>query len=356
MTEFISPRTKLFQHLDRLQSIKEGKKPAPVNVEIDLSNRCDLACAGCHFAYTHTRGPWAGKADKPEGYIAGGDLMDVDLALDTLEQLAYAGVKSITWTGGGEPTLHPRFDEIVRYAHRLGLEQGIYTHSGHVRGDRAAWMKEHFKWLYISFDAHDVDSYKAYKGVNRFERVCENVRQLTTLPGNATVGMGFLLSSDNYRQMYNMRQLAYSLGADYCQFRPTVHFDQHKPNALVEDIGWIDEAIQLLGQYKDDPFVIADVARFERYAQWRGHGYPTCYWAALQTVITPNGKVWRCTNKREHPDGLLGDLSVESFAEIWQRSGGSCAVTGTCRIACRGDISNLTLNQLYQETPHKNFI
>lgn len=34
-----------------------GKTKAPVNVEIDLSNRCSHGCAWCHFAYTHTKGP-----------------------------------------------------------------------------------------------------------------------------------------------------------------------------------------------------------------------------------------------------------------------------------------------------------
>jgi hypothetical protein len=89
---------------------------------------------------------------------------------------------------------------------------------------------------------------------------------------------------------------------------------------------------------------------------WRGHGYKTCNWSALQTVITPNGKVWRCTNKREHPDALLGDLSIESFEAMWARSGGPCAVDGACRILCRGHFANQTLDGVMTEMPHANFI
>jgi len=356
MSKVIDPKAKLFQHLDRLADIKAGKKPAPVNVEIDLSNRCDLKCGGCHFAYTHTRGPWAGHADKPDGAISGGDLMDTNLAMNILYQLRYAGVKSITWTGGGEPTLHPRFDDIVKQAHFGGLEQGIYSHGGWIKGERAAFMKQDFKWIYFSFDAHDVESYKAYKGVNRFDRVCENIRDLVALPGKATVGMGFLLSSDNYTQIYNMQKLGRDLGVNYVQFRPTVHFDQDKPNVLVEDTGWITEAIQLLGQYGDDPFIIADAERFRGYQNWNGHPYKTCNWSALQTVITPNGKVWRCTNKREHPDALLGDLSVESFDTLWARSGGACGVDSSCRIFCRGHAANLVLDEVFADAPHQNFV
>lgn len=363
MTSPISPRSKLFAHLDRLRLIQQGKKPAPVNVEIDLSNRCDLKCAGCHFSYTHTRGPWAGNADKPEGFIPGGDLMDFDLAIDMLDQLAaFRGdgdtkILSITWTGGGESTLHPRFDDIIKHAHSVGLEQGIYSHGGFIRDERAKWMKQHFKWIYFSFDAHDVESYKEYKGVNRFDRVCTNIKQLLLMDGKATVGMGFLVHKDNWKHIYDMVYLGRDLGVDYVQFRPLILADQHAPGKLNEDdTAWINRAIGKLNSYKHDPFVIADTSRFLRYATWQGHGYPICYWSALQTVITPNGKIWRCTNKREHPDGLLGDLATERFEAIWQRSGGACAVNGQCRIACKGDLGNQTLEGVMAPQTHANFV
>ena len=62
---YVDARGKLLQHMDRLAVIKTGGSPPPVNVEIDLSNRCSLGCEWCHFAYTHTRGPFKGKRAKP---------------------------------------------------------------------------------------------------------------------------------------------------------------------------------------------------------------------------------------------------------------------------------------------------
>jgi len=356
MTRYIDPSQKLLRHTEHLDALSRGKYLAPINAEIMLSNRCDLRCQMCHYSYTHTRGPWVGHADKPDGAISSGDLMEFILARDIVGELASDGVKSITWSGGGEPTLHPHFDEIVKYAHDYGLEQGIYTHGGHLRDGRAVWMKQHFKWIYISFDAYDVESYKQHKGVNRFERVCENIRNLVTLPGNATIGMGFLLHAENYHSVGLMVALGRSLGVDYVQFRPLIAYDQDKPGELVEDTAWIADAIRTLERYSNDAFVIADTSRFSMYANWQGHGYQTCHWSALQTVITPNGMVWRCTNKMEHPDALLGDLSVESFSTLWQRSGGACTVNSGCRILCRGHLANVTLNELFQPVAHGNFV
>ena len=363
MTNYISPKSKLYSHLDTIQAIKDyerdpvGLRPAPVNIEVDFSNRCDLHCQGCHFSYTHTRGPWAGNADKPQDFIAGGDLMDYDLAISMIDQISTYGVKGLTITGGGEPTLHQRFDDIVAHAHDVGLDLGIYTHGGFIRGDRAAWMKRHFKWVYFSLDACTVESYKKYKGVNRFERVCDNISNLAALPGDATVGVGFLLGESNWHEIHDMVKLGRELGAGYVQFRPMVHFSQDAPGELVEDTSWVKSALGHLNVYANDKFVIADATRFQRYAGWTGHGYSTCFWAAIQTVITPNGKVWRCTNKREHPDALLGDLSLESFQTLWNRSGGACGVGAGCRVACRGDLSNQQLTPMMAtDVAHANFV
>lgn len=354
---YIDPRAKVFQHLDTLASIKRGERPAPVNVEIDLSNRCSLGCSWCHFAYTHTRGPLAGKVGKPAGHIDGGDLMDTHLAFSINRQLRTAGVKSITWTGGGEPTLHPNFNYIIQHAQASGLEQGMYTHGGHINAERAALIKEKFTWVFISLDECTAETYKASKGVDRFDAAVGGIRRLVEAEGKATVGVGFLLHQGNYHQVREMVKLGRSLGVDYVQFRPTIRYEQDAPGHLAEDTRWISWAVGWLAEFAGDSFVVADIDRFRQYQSWDGHGYSECYWSALQTVITPNGKVWRCTNKREHPDALLGDLSVESFADVWARSGGPCSVNAGCRTMCKGHSSgNVELLEVMRERAHANFI
>jgi len=352
-TSFIAPRQKLFGHLDRLQELRAtGKTTAPVNVEIDLSNRCSLGCQWCHFAYTHTRGPLAGHV-KPEGAVSGGDLMDYDLATSILDQLDAAEVRSVVWAGGGEPTLHPRFDDVITYCN---LDQGLYTHGGHIDDKRAALLKRRLTWAYVSLDECDAVAYQTSKGVDRFDAVLTNIARLVAADGPATIGVGCLLHVGNWQNIHRMVRLGRELGVDYVQFRPVIEYDMTAPGSIDGDVDWIDSAIGHLGAYRDDPFVMADVERFKRYRQWAGHGYQTCYWSAMQTVITPNGKVWRCINKREHGDACLGDLTIDTFADIWKRTGGSCAVDGHCRVACRGDQSNLALEPIMADYLHPNFV
>lgn len=357
MTNYINPRSKLLYHTDRLAELRtHGNTSAPVNVEIDISNVCQLGCQWCHFAYTHTRGPLANKVSKPPDMIDCGHLMDFDLLGHILTQLSDAGVKSITWSGGGEPTLHPRFCDIVEMAARYGFEQGIYTNGANLPDEKVKALKSLFTFVYVSLDECWRDSYKASKGVDRFDDVCLNTSRLVLAKGDATVGLGFLLHPRNVEDIDRMVKLGRLLGVDYVQFRPIVNYDQDAPSQLVEDTTWINGAINALRTYAGDPFVQADTGRFEMYRDWHGHRYPTCYWSALQTVITPNGRVWRCTNKRGYPDGLIGDLTQDSFADIWRLVGGPCRVNDKCRVLCRGHIANLTLDAIMTEPAHANFI
>lgn len=342
----IAPQTKL------LRLVKQPT--VPVNVEIDLSNRCSLGCEWCHFAYTHTRGPLKGKRPKPAGALPGGDLMDTDLAIRIIDELADAGVQSITWTGGGEPTLHPDFDRIALYAGDR-IKQGIYTHGGHIDGWRAELLKQNMEFVYVSLDAANRDDYLRDKGVDRFHTVTANIARLAKVPGDATIGVGYLVTRDNWRRADIAAGLAKAYGSDYIQFRPTIKYEQTSPDTVTEDVAWLDDAIPFLERLvADGSFVELDAERFRMYRDWDGHGYKTCHWSMLQTVITPSGQAWTCVNKREHPAALLGDLSTESFTDLWSRQS-PAPVDGSCRLMCRGHLANLALAEAAEQR-HGAFI
>lgn len=350
---YIDPAGKLFQHMGRLQLLKEGGSPPPINIEIDLSNRCSLGCEWCHFAHTHTKGPLA-KTARAQGAISGGDLMDAQLALRIIDELEDAGVASITWTGGGEPTLHPLFNDIVGYAAHSTVEQGIYTNGCHIDADRADLLKQAMTFVFVSLDAATRKSYVDSKRVDKFTDACNGIRNLVEAKGDATIGIGFLLTAENWPQIPYMIRLKDELGADYCQFRPTILFDVDDPVLRDEEVGWMSECIELLERYDGQEGIEMDIDRMRNYQEWTGHGYQTCYWSALQSVITPNGKMWQCVNKREIAGEELGDLSTESFDDIWARHK-PCKVNGKCRVMCRGHSANLTLTEIMKPIKHGAF-
>jgi MoaA/NifB/PqqE/SkfB family radical SAM enzyme len=337
--EYIKPTAKLWYHVDRLAAIKRGEQPAPVNVEIDLSNRCQMGCSFCHFAHTHSKGPLAHKREFDTG-----DLMDYQLALDILEQLNDAGVRSITWSGGGEPTLHPKIAQIVTYAHELGFDQGIYTNGlrleykglkkefrGQIPNSLAGLakvLKRTMKWIYLSHGPHGLD-------------------ELLKADGDAKIGVGMMVDSRNINAIYSNAMKASK--ADYFHIRPIVGGVIRETDIEIIDV--LVKAIRANGIN-----IIYDPARFEMYRNWDGHKYPTCYWTQVQSVITPDGRVWACCNRRGFEDSLLGDLSKQSWDVVWGNSK-AWRVDENCRRMCRGHIPNLTLTEIMEPSnEHKNFI
>lgn len=350
---YIDPQGKLMMHVDRIAEIKAGGQPAPINVEIDLSNRCNLGCRGCHFAYTHTRGPLAAGKPTAEGVGDAGDLLDTALILNAMEEMQGMGVRSVTWAGGGEPTLHPDFDEIID---ACPLPQGIYTNGTLITDERAALLKQRMEWVYISLDRHSRESYRQYKQSYAFERAIAGIDALVSAPGSATIGVGYLISRENIHTLDEMIRSRRILGVDYVQFRPEVRFDLAYPQMLAEETDWISDAVALLEQVRGFRGVVVDVERFKMYQNWLIHPYKTCYWTQLQTVITPDGSLWACCNRRGFAESKLGNLHDEPFSAIWRRSG-AVTVNKRCRLLCRGHLPNLALNRMMSDPRgHENFV
>lgn len=354
---YIDPRRKVLAHLDRLTAWGQGQTPAPVTVEWDLSNRCSLGCAACHFAHTHSRGPWTLKDRRlPMAFDSTGDLADPAVVTRGLAEMAAAGVQGIVWSGGGEPTLHPAWLDLVSAAAVNGLRQGMYTLGGHFTAESAARLAKLADFVVVSLDAADADTYRAEKDVARarFQAACDGIVWLSG--HSAAVGVSFLLHDKNWMRAYDMLALTRQLGATYATFRPAIHFAAEAPAQPSRDRSWITDALPMLQTLKQQADVEIDPQRFLEYRDWQGHGYAQCAGIRLNTTVTPDGRVWICPNRRGVAGSCLGDLSSESFADLWARHPGRFAVNADCRVMCRLHAVNQTLVSLETPVRHEAFV
>lgn len=292
-----------------------------------------------------------------------GDEMDDALALRILDELAACGVQSVTFSGGGEPTLHPRFMRIAGHAKGAGLALGLYTNAAllgnELRQELVRFIKANFAFVVISLDAANAAAYHTAKQVDAFEDACAGVRALARAEGDAIITASFLLDEANYRDMWAMYDLSRKLGADYAEFRPIVHFELDDPGKPSADTAWIGAARVQLADIAQRPDVYVAHNKFRRLANARvgnwPRGYTTCHGILFTGVITPNGKVWTCVNRRGFPDSVVGDLATESFADVWARQK-PFAVDAKCRVLCRADSLNVLLDTLSQPLPHEAFL
>lgn len=351
---YITPH-KVYAHLDRLAAWQSGAKPAPVTVEWDLSSRCYLGCQSCHFAHTHTKGPWVRKDRRlPMAFDGVGDLADTALVERGLREMADAGVQGVVWSGGGEPTTHPEWARIITHAADCGLQQGMYTAGGLLSRESAALAARTLTWAVVSLDTVDAETYRAEKAVNGFDAACNGIRWLAEYGG--TVGVSFLLHAKNWARAEDMVALGRSLGATYVTFRPTIDTSPDNPSVCTADRSWITAALPLLARLSDEADVECDPARFAAYRDWRGRAYDTCHGIKVNATVTPDGRVWVCPQRRGIPGSEVGDLRRESFAELWQRHPGQWTDFADCRVMCRLHQVNEALSPLFESRPHEAFV
>lgn len=148
------PGLKLARHRE-LEEYLEDKLVYPINVEISPSGVCNANCPKCFYSQNSWSLPGRDKVFFKESRMEG-----------LINELAGIGVKSISWTGGGSPTLHPSFSKFVEWANWAGLEQGLFTNAlKPIKYDPTL-----FEWIRVTKTNYDLN-----------EKVLETLRPCKTL-------------------------------------------------------------------------------------------------------------------------------------------------------------------------------
>jgi MoaA/NifB/PqqE/SkfB family radical SAM enzyme len=146
--------------------------------------------------------------------------MSFSNAVAAVSRLADMGVKGITFSGGGEPTVHDDYAAIIEFAYKKGMDVALITNGVKLDTKVLDWLT----WVRFSLDAANPFTYKKIKGVSHFSDVLGNiidaVRYKTNKKLKTTIGVQSVVSEDNFDQTYAIACLADNLGADYFQFRP----------------------------------------------------------------------------------------------------------------------------------------
>jgi len=96
--------------LRKLTGLFNGGKLRPIHPQISLTNECNLDCDFCSCA---------GRRD--------GEYLPIEKAVEIIWALERCGTQAITITGGGEPLMHPDFEEFVNFVGRRHIKMGLVT-------------------------------------------------------------------------------------------------------------------------------------------------------------------------------------------------------------------------------------
>jgi molybdenum cofactor biosynthesis enzyme MoaA len=306
-----------------LHELLQGRQPNPTHVLIVLSDLCSHDCVFCLFrASGYDTSKYFGEI-KPNGNVQKNPnrMIPFHKVIEIIDDCKIMGVKAIEFTGGGEPTLHPQFDAIVRHALESGMEVSLVTHGAALKNrvDLVAKME----WIRISLDAGSPEMYAKIHRVNgrQFDQVLENIRSLAEakrrLETNVTIGVSFVMTDDNWYELLNAVAMCRDVGAD--TFRISAEFipDEHLfARGRLESGRLLAEQAEEL---QTDTFRIHNHwSKKTNVSEIGQPDYSTCWYQQFTTFIGGDQNVYRCCRTSYQERGLIGSIANQSFRDLWE--------------------------------------
>ncbi len=192
--------TKWAYHEDNSAKLlkREFYKIKPVTLHLVTTLNCNHKCYFCTYGKT--------KDNLSEGAQRN---MEPELAKRIVDEALHNGVKSIIFTGGGEPTVYRHLTEIMEYAKNRGLDISLNTNGNLLRGElaeRIAGVDP--KYVRVSLNAGSGEVQKLITGCDDFELVLNNIKNLIIkrheLDSKFDLSVGYVVTAVNVNDIMNI--------------------------------------------------------------------------------------------------------------------------------------------------------
>ena len=332
-------------HLDRIQQMREGRRPAPVHVQLVLSDLCNHDCGFC--AYRISSG-LSNELFPVDGERNPNRRITTEKAIEIIDDCASLGVKAIQFTGGGEPTVHKDHLQLFAHAQARGMKTSLVTNGVKLDVDHPAVRA--MTWVRVSVDAGTEETYCRTRRVppNHWRTVWKNIRALVkTCDG--VVSVGYVVTPENFSEVSAAAVLARDagvanmrVGAVFSSEGTGYYTDRPAIRAAIDDAEKVG-------------FEIADL--FDRRMADLEAGSPTepsCGYQHLTTYVGADLGVYRCCNTSYTRAGKVADLGESRLLDVFTGPLPEFDAT-QCRF-CQFRGQNEVLAALMNEPTHSEFV
>ncbi len=311
---------------------------APISFYLELTPDCNNRCPGCGNTFV-PRGGRARGGRQARPLDAAGWRRIVDRLAPHALRLKLTG---------GEPTLHPEFEDIVAEVASLGIPFTLFTNGRWQRPARTVCLLHEMdgcQGLLVSLHGATARAHEAFSGVaGSFAETLATVR--LAIAGDLPVSLSCVITRWNWRQVDDMLALARRLHVESVVFNR--YLGPGLPHLVVSD-----------GQFAQAASRVARL-RAAGHPVKLGNCLPTCFLDTGQAgclaglaffSVDPWGRVRPCN----HAPVICGNLLESTVEEIWGspeleawRSSvpagcATCPMLPTCRGGCRAQAMLLGL-------------
>jgi MoaA/NifB/PqqE/SkfB family radical SAM enzyme len=170
--------------------------------QVEPTMNCNLRCAMCPWVKLHSR--------------------DSIMAWEVFERLAgsFTEAEEVDFTGGGEPLLHPRLEDMIRSAKEAGCTVGFSTNATLLGRERAsAVLDAGLDWISYSVDGATPETYEKIRVGASFRQVIRNIEVVGDLSERRQdrklrTMLFFVMMKENIHELPAMIDMAHALGIE----------------------------------------------------------------------------------------------------------------------------------------------
>lgn len=263
----------------------------PFALSIEPTTSCNLRCPQCPSGLR--------QFTRPIGMLN-------PIMFDSFINQVKRHVHSLNFYFQGEPFLNPEFLKMVKTASRNNIYTLTSTNAHYLTDEVSKQTIESgLDEMIISIDGVTQDVYEKYRVGGKLDKVLEGAKNIIkwkkTL-GSKTPYVVFQLVAfkSNEHQIEMIKQLGKDLGADVVRIKTAQIYDFENSEHLIPE----NTQLSRYKKDKDGKWQIKNPLLNQCWRMWQG------------CVITWDGKMVPCCfDKDAHYQ--LGDLTVNSFKEIW---------------------------------------
>ena len=260
---------------------------------------------------------------------------------------SYGTLHSITYPGGGEPTLLPYYERVLEHTIDLGFLTSITTNGSrldklidNVNSEKIKKMS----WIGIDIDAGSEQLYEKIRRsktkTSPFNHVLENAKNLVQLGANVDFKVLLNEHNENIQALKDIFQVTAQTGVRLLYIRPAIingRAHEYQPNTLtlLEKLA-AEYGVDLkLNQTKTLP-----------------RNYNRCHQMFQFPVFCADGHIYVCCDNKGNPEFSIGKWDQEDFRELWLKdqhwSVYNKVNTHLCP-PCRPNVNNIAIQNVLND-------
>lgn len=258
----------------------------PLNLDIESTNCCNLKCPMCPRTIMV-------RDDIP---VSGGRFetgyMDFGLYRNLIDQAVEIGVKAVKLNWMGEPTLHKRLPDMVKYAKEKGILDVLINTNAVLLDEKLAaeLIESGLDKLLFSFDSPFKEDYERIRVGADFEKVLENIK--------------------------NVKRIRNELGIDTPLTRASMVIMKENAGQFNDFVELFRDIVDIVarGECTNEQGLVGEERKAARREKLQSFA---CAQLWQRMFVTWNGKVVVCCADVKM-GYVVGDAAVERLKDIWR--------------------------------------